>query len=218
MVASVWFSRSILTFSLASTAWCRPSDQRRPGIRRPVNSSTMMTSRRCHPCYHVLDVAPVQRVRLDRRFDVMLQVPVLRIGDVADAEQFLDLLPAFVGDGDVLVLLVDHEVAGVDLRLARWNVDFLALFQLRDDAVHAVVLVGGLFARAADDERRTRFVDQDRIDFVDDGEVVPALHAILQIELHVVAQVVEAELVVGAVGDVGGVGFAALLVVQSRER
>ena len=32
-----------LTPSLASTAWCRPSDQRRPGIRRPVNSSTMMT-------------------------------------------------------------------------------------------------------------------------------------------------------------------------------
>ena len=35
-----------------------------------------------------------------------------------------------------------------------------------------------------------------------------------EVELHVVAQVVEAELVVGAVGDVGGVGFAALLVVQ----
>jgi hypothetical protein len=43
MVASVWFSRSILTFSLASTAWCSPSLQRRPGIRRPVNSSTMTT-------------------------------------------------------------------------------------------------------------------------------------------------------------------------------
>ena len=44
MVASVWFSRSMRTPSLASTAWCRPSDQRRPGIMRPVNSSTMMTS------------------------------------------------------------------------------------------------------------------------------------------------------------------------------
>ena len=41
-----------------------------------------------------------------------------------------------------------------------------------------------------------------------------ALHAIFEIELHVVAQVVEAELVVGAVGDVGGVGGAALLVVE----
>ena len=43
---------------------------------------------------------------------------------------------------------------------------------------------------------------------------MPALHAVVSVELHVVAQVVEAEFVVGAVGDVGGVGFAALLVVE----
>ena len=67
---------------------------------------------------------------------------------------------------------------------------------------------------AADDERGTGFVDQDGVNFVDDGEVVPALHAIVQVELHVVAQVVEAEFVVGAVSDVGGVGFAALHVVE----
>ena len=42
--ASVWFSRCTGTPSLASTAWCRPSDQRRPASVRPVNSSTMMTS------------------------------------------------------------------------------------------------------------------------------------------------------------------------------
>ncbi len=43
-VASVWFSRWIGTPSFASTAWCRPSDQRRPARVRPVNSSTMITS------------------------------------------------------------------------------------------------------------------------------------------------------------------------------
>ena len=43
-------------------------------------------------------------------------------------------------------------------------------------------------------------------DLVHDAEVVPALHAVLQANGHVVAQVVEAELGVGAVGDVGGVG------------
>ena len=41
-------------------------------------------------------------------------------------------------------------------------------------------------------------------------EVVAALDAIFQAELHVVAQIVEAELVVGAVGDVAGVAGAAL--------
>ena len=40
---------------------------------------------------------------------------------------------------------------------------------------------------------------------------MPALNAVLQAPGHVVAQVVETELVVGAVGDVGGVLLAALL-------
>src|SRR5271155_179514 len=54
--------------------------------------------------HHVLHIAPVERVRLDGDFDVVLQVPVLNVGNVADAEQPLDLLPAFVGDTDRLVL------------------------------------------------------------------------------------------------------------------
>ena len=43
---------------------------------------------------------------------------------------------------------------------------------------------------------------------------MPALHAILYLKLHVVAQVVEAELVICSVGDVGRVCGAALVVVQ----
>jgi len=62
--------------------------------------------------------------------------------------------------------------------------------------------------------RGAGFVDQDGVNFVDDGVVMATLHAILQIELHVVAQVVEAELVVRTVGDVGGVGGTALFVVE----
>ena len=44
--------------------------------------------------------------------------------------------------------------------------------------------------------------------------MVPALHVVRELELHVVAQVVEAELVVRAVGDVAGVGDLPLLVVE----
>ena len=43
----------------------------------------------------------------------------------------------------------------------------------------------------------------------------PRWTIVRQLVLHVVAQVVEAELVVGAVGDVGGVGRAALVVVEA---
>ncbi len=70
--------------------------------------------------------------------------------------------------------------------------------------------VVGLRHRAGDDERRPRLVDEHRVHFVDDAEVVVALDELLGVEdERVVAQVVEAELVVRAVGDVGGVGGAA---------
>jgi hypothetical protein len=63
---------------------------------------------------------------------------------------------------------------------------------------------------AGDDQRRARLVDQDRVHLVDDGEAELTLQLVLQGEGHVVAQVVEAELVVGAVDDVGLVGEALL--------
>ncbi len=69
-----------------------------------------------------------------------------------------------------------------------------------------LVLVARRLALAADDERRARLVDEDRVDLVDDGVVELALRVVERAELHVVAQVVEAELVVLAVGDVGAVG------------
>jgi hypothetical protein len=49
--------------------------------------------------------------------------------------------------------------------------------------------------RAGDDQRRARLVDEDRVDFVDDAELVVALDLVLLARGHaVVAQVVEAEL------------------------
>ena len=54
-----------------------------------------------------------------------------------------------------------------------------------------------------------RLVDQDRVDLVDDREMMAGAATHLRdFVLHVVAQVVEAEFVVGAVGDVAGIGGA----------
>ena len=87
-----------------------------------------------------------------------------------------------------------------------------------------LVQVGGLLGGAGDDQRRAGLVDQDVVDLVDDREVVggerlavvveaaAVLDLLLQRRGHVVAQVVEPELGVGAVRDVGRVGGALLLV------
>ena len=78
-----------------------------------------------------------------------------------------------------------------------------------------VVEFGAVLERAGDDQRRARLVDQDRIDLVDDRVEMAALHHLGALVFHVVAQIVEAELVVGGVGDVAGIGGLALLVGQA---
>ena len=98
--------------------------------------------------HHVLDVALVERVRFDRGVDVVLQVPVLRVGNVADAQQLLDFFPALVGDRDAAVLFVDHEVAGEVFRspgAVSISSPFSSLGMMR---FTLAVLVGGFFAGA----------------------------------------------------------------------
>ncbi len=64
-------------------------------------------------------------------------------------------------------------------------------------------LIIGNHGRAADDQRRARFVDEDRVHFVNDGEIVAALDLLFFARGHaVVAEIIEAELGVGPVSDV----------------
>ena len=158
--------------------------------------------------HQVVDVAREQPVRAQRLIGVVDQrdvADVVQLGVLEQArlaEPPLHLLGARFGQRDrplLLVLLV------------------VLLGQTRDEAVDRAVQLGAVLGRSGDDQRRARLVDQDAVDLVDDAEVEAALDHGLARELHVVAQVVEAELVVGAVGDVGGVGLLARRLVQPRD-
>ncbi len=116
------------------------------------------------------------------------------------------------------MLFVDDVIAGLLERLAIFGLGVAlrlgARLQAGDDAVDFVVEIGRRLCRPGNDEGGSRFVDQDAVDFVDDREVVPTLDVLRQLELHVVAEVVEPEFVVGPVGDVGGIRLLPLGVVQ----
>src|SRR5215207_6098577 len=168
----------------------------------------------------VVDVALVQRLGLERLVEVVDERAVLGLVEVVDAEESLGLLDALLGDRDGLVLLVELEVEVRDELLLRARVHALgALARLHDpcELGEADVQLGCLLGGAGDDQRRARLVDQDVVDLVDDRVLVhvrlavradPAtvLDLLLQRRGHVVAQVVEAELGVRAVGDVGLIG------------
>src|SRR5258708_23159644 len=148
----------------------------------------------------VVDVDFVERVGAQSLIHVVHRVDVRRVRHIGEPEQALALVEAFFGQRGLAMLFVDREVDVLD--------------QLGNDFVDLEVFVGRFFGGAGDDERGARFVDQDGVDFIDDGEMMAALHTVREVVLHVVAQIIEAKLIVGAVGDVGSVGRAALLVVQ----
>ena len=154
----------------------------------------------------VVLVALEQRVRAQRLVDVVDHRDVLDVVErlalelAGLAQQGLDLFHAGFGQRHRALLLVDLEVGD--------------LVELRQEGVDGVVEFRTVVERAGNDQRRARLVDQDRVDFVDDGVGVAALHHVLEPVLHVVAQVVEAVFVVGAVGDVAGVGILAFAVIE----
>ena len=213
MDASVWFSFWIVTPSLASIAWCSPSDQRRPGMVRPVNSSTMTIcpSRTMYSTFRW-----TQRVRTESGVEVVHQDDVRRIvetlafgQDAGFDQNRLDRLVAVFGQMDLLRLLVNRVVAGTVLL-------GLAL-EPGNDLIDAQVQLGALVGRPRDDERGTSLVDEDRVHLVDDRECELALHLVGVAERHVVTQIVETKLVVRRVDDICGVGVALVPRIHSRD-
>ena len=76
-----------------------------------------------------------------------------------------------------------------------------------DEAGEIHIVVRAFASFAGDDQRRTRFVDQNVVNLVDDGVVQFALAEPIKIMHHVVAQIIKAKLVVRAVENVGVIGL-----------
>ncbi len=125
---------------------------------------------------HVLLVAVIERLGLERLREVVDELDVPRVVEVLDRQGALDLLDATRKRRDGLELLV---VRVVDVRL-------FALVDLRrrlvrraleraDDTREVVVHLRGDLGLTGDDQRRPRLVDEDRVDLVDDRVEVAAL-------------------------------------------
>ena len=68
------------------------------------------------------------------------------------------------------------------------------------------VQLGGLLPLAGDDQGGAGLVNEDGVHLVHDGEGVAPLDQLLGVDGHVVPQVVKAELIVGAIGDIRLIG------------
>ena len=165
--------------------------------------------------HHVVNVPPHHAPGLDGLVDMMGQGGIFRVGQVLDVELLLRLGHAPGGKGGGAGLLI-HDVVRVDVAgffLLCVHLRHLQALQPGDKVVHQLVELGRLLPLAGDDQRRAGLIDEDGVHLVHDGEGVAPLHQLAGVDGHVVPQVVKAKLVVGAVGNVGGVGrFLARLI------
>ena len=139
--------------------------------------------------HDIIAVALHQRLGAQRRREAVRKLQILGRVKILYADDALHLQDGFICRRDSLLLLV-HLVV-------------LALFELGDSARHDRVHIRGLLSRPRDDERRPRLINKNRVHLIDDGVMEIALHHLLRMDDHVVAQIVKAELVVRAERDVG---------------
>ena len=107
-------------------------------------------------------------------------------------------LAAFLIDGEMTrffrhIVLVHHLHLGLFL--------FDTLLQARNQLVDRQVKFGAVFCGTRNYQRRPGLIDQNRIHLIDDGKIQLALHFVVQSKCHVVAQVIESEFIVGAIGN-----------------
>ena len=87
--------------------------------------------------------------------------------------------------------------------------------ETRQQPVNRVVKFRAVIERPGYNQRCARFVDKDRVNFVDNREIMPALCHLREFILHIVAQIIKTEFIVRAIGDVGGIGFRPLAIIQT---
>ena len=168
--------------------------------------------------HHVVDVLLHQAPGLHGLVDVVGDGGVFGIGQVFQAEILLRLGNARGGQRHGAALFV-HIIVAVQIVMDRLVLSLgedLSAQTGHEEIGHFIELAG-ILALAGDDQGGPGFVDQNGVHLVHDGEGMAPLDQILLVDRHVVPEVVEAQLVVGAVGDVRSVADPALIAVHAGD-
>ena len=131
---------------------------------------------------------------------------VQRIVFIEDADfdqDLLDALMALLGDMYTFVLFINRKITFFRF----FFFSLTALLQALNDVSKLNMQIAVFANRTRDDQWRSGFIDQDGINFIDDGKVRRTLHFFFCGKSHVIAQIIKAVFIVCSVGDIRCVGL-----------
>ena len=158
--------------------------------------------------YNIILILMHQVMCTKGKDNVMLDLQILRICQVLNIKEFLNLLDTLFGKVDDLVFLIYNEVTGLDNFLTHDGCHLghlmagLTTLQLLCKDITYFIKLGGFAALSGNDQRCTCLIDQDGVDLIDDTVVKISLNKLFFIDNHVITKVIESKFVVGNVCDV----------------
>jgi hypothetical protein len=177
-----------------------------PAPARHHPAGELIDNHRIAATHDVVDILDEQLLGLEGIGDVV-GPGVSRVKHIAHPQHLLSLGIALIGKGAAALLLIHLVVAlGIDAVLTHLGSAHQGGGHLRS----LLVFLLRPLHLAGDDQGRAGLVDQDRVDLVDHAVLKLPLHHLGDVGGHVVAQVVEAQLAVGGIGDVTGIVGAPL--------
>ena len=147
---------------------------------------------------NIIAVALHKVVRFQRLLNVVIEFRVVEVGEIGYVKIAFRLRHAVIGEHYGALFFLYGEI--------------VALAQSPRKRIRLLVQVARFAASARYYERSARLVDENGVHLVDDCEVEFALNLVRLAHDHIVAQKVEAQFVVGAIGYVACVRRALLLV------
>ena len=167
--------------------------------------------------YHIVNIFFEEVVCFERLIEVVGKRGIFQRVEVVHFEEILCLLQSLFGHDNGTVFLINDKITGHHLVFTRLGRQLFASLHLLGDLVGFGIVVVVTLGWPGDDQRCPCLIDENGVDFIDDGVVVLTLYLLIKTDFHVVTQVVEAVFVVGTVGDVGIVlSLSLLLVIDVR--
>ena len=149
--------------------------------------------------------------------NIMLDLQIFRISQIFDLEEFFNLLHTFCGQVDQLILFIDNEVAVLflldthhDIQLGLFFLIFTTL-ELTSQNITCLIQLCGFAALPGNDQWGTRFIDQNRVNLIDDRIMQVTEYKLFLIYNHVVTQIIESEFIIRNVSNIAVVSFPSFL-------